>query len=204
MDNMNRIASLVPAMYLFGNRPWAALLSNQLGSSDWAWNMLAVNHQLHFWWGKGLWAVKCLGIISAGHQHIVTLQFQWMLKRSPLPRSREINLENGEGQKMLDELTAWYGNPGTQPGDGRDNGIVAASHVKSFQPLLSGQVFEVKLDSRDDAEKMKDMIDLQWALIVMSSMAGTADPPELSDDDDDSDYGAIEVDPNTIYDNGRA
>ncbi|RMZ90717.1 hypothetical protein DV736_g2043, partial [Chaetothyriales sp. CBS 134916] len=68
------------------------------------------------------------------------------------------------------------------------------------------QIFEIKLDSKDDAEKMKDMIDLQWALIVMASIAGAADPPELDDDDDNdnsSDYGPMEVDPGPTYDRGR-
>ena len=175
-----------------------------VGCSDCAWNMLAVNRQLHKWWSMGLWAVKCLGITSAGPQYIVRLQFHWMPKRSGLKRSREINLEKGEGQKLLDELTTWHGDPNTQPGDG---GIVAASHVKSHQPLLSGHVFQIKFDGEDskaDAEKMKDMVDVQWALIVTASIAGAADPPELDDDDDDdSNYGAMEVDPDTVNDNAR-
>lgn len=157
----------MPAAVLFGNRPWARLLSHKVGSSDYAWNMLAVNRQLHVWWDMGFWAVKCLGIMPAGPHYIVTLQFRWMPKRSRLPRSREINLENGEGQKMLDELTTWYGNPDSLSEDG---GIVAASQVQSHQPLLSGHVFYVRLDSKEDAEKMKDMVDLQWSLIVVASL----------------------------------
>ncbi|RMZ86195.1 hypothetical protein DV737_g193, partial [Chaetothyriales sp. CBS 132003] len=72
-------------------------------------------------------------------------------------------------------------------------------------PLLSGQIFKVKLNSKEDAEKMKDMVDLQWAIIVISSMAGAADPAEFEDDndDDDSDYGAMEVDLDTMYDSNR-
>ena len=106
---------------------------------------------------------------------------------------------------MLDELTDWYGNPKTQPKDGRYDGIVAASHVKSYQPLLSGHTFQVKFDGKDggeDAKKMKDVVDLQWALIAMASIAGAADPLEFSDDDDDDDdmdYGAMEVEPDTAY-----
>ncbi|RMZ91434.1 hypothetical protein DV736_g1325, partial [Chaetothyriales sp. CBS 134916] len=109
-------------------------------------------------------------------------------------------------EEILDSLTIWYGDLSTRLEDGYENGIVAASHVKSYQPLLSGQIFEVKFDGKDskeDAEKMKDMVDLQWALIVMASIAGAADPPELDDSaDDDSDYGAMEVDLGTLYDDG--
>jgi hypothetical protein len=97
---------------------------------------------------------------------------------------------------MLDELTTWYGDPNTQLKEG---GVVAASAVRSHQPLLSGHVFHVWLDTKEDAEKMKDMVDLQWNLIVIASLAGAADPPKLSDDsDNDSNYGAME-----IHDNGK-
>ncbi|RMZ89331.1 hypothetical protein DV736_g3440, partial [Chaetothyriales sp. CBS 134916] len=52
---------------------------------------------------------------------------------------------------------------------------------------------------------MKDIVDLQWGLIVMTSMVGAVDPPKPDDDDDDdsSDYGAMEVDPGTMYDSDR-
>ncbi|KAI5862918.1 hypothetical protein GGS23DRAFT_597223 [Durotheca rogersii] len=75
---------------------------------------------------------------------------------------------------MLDELTAWHGNPDTQ---WKDGGTVTASNVQFYQPLLSRQVFHVRLDSKEDAERMKDM--------------------ELLDNDsnDSSDYGTIEVNP---------
>ncbi|RMZ88884.1 hypothetical protein DV736_g3880, partial [Chaetothyriales sp. CBS 134916] len=70
------------------------------------------------------------------------------------------------------------------------------------------QIFEVKFDGKDskeDAEKMKNMVDLQWALIVMASIAGAADPPELDDSDNgDLDDGAMEVDPGTMYDDEPA
>ncbi|RMZ82814.1 hypothetical protein DV737_g1887, partial [Chaetothyriales sp. CBS 132003] len=122
-------------------------------------------------------------------------------------RLEKINLEESDVQKeMLDTLTIWYGDPSAQLEYGCENGIVAASHVKSHHQLLSGQIFEVHFDGKDskeDAEKMKHMVDLQWALIVMASIAGAADPPELDDsDDDDSDEGFIEVDPDTMYDDG--
>ncbi|KXX82588.1 hypothetical protein MMYC01_200831 [Madurella mycetomatis] len=154
--------------------------------------MLAVNRQLHAWWGMGLWAVKCLGVTPAGSKQMVALQFHWMPERSQLSRGRDINLEKGEGQKMLDELSTWNGNLGTRS---RNGGIIAASNVESHQPLLSGQVFHVELDSKEEAEKMKYVVDLQWSLIVVSSLAGAVDPPEFSDNGDDfSDNDDMEVD----------
>lgn len=181
----------MPAAFLFGDRPWPELLAKKVSSSDYAWNMLAVSQELHTWWGMGLWAVKCLGVTPAGSKHMVTLQFRWMPERSRLLRSREINLEKGEGQKMLDELTTWHGFEGTPSSIG---GPICATDGNTHQPLLSGQVFYVTLDSKEEADNMKDMVDLQWSLIVVASLAGAADPPELPDDDSDiSDNDAMEV-----------
>ncbi|RMZ84366.1 hypothetical protein DV738_g588, partial [Chaetothyriales sp. CBS 135597] len=145
----------------------------------------------------GFWAFKCLSITPLEMQHVVTLQFQWMPKRSSLKRHRRISPKDDDVKAMLDTLTTWYGDPVTQVNDDDQTGIVAACHVKSCQPLLSGQNFEVKFDgkeSKKNALKMKDMIDLQWALIVMASMAGAADPRELySSNSDDSDDGGMKV-----------
>ena len=44
------------------NSAFMDLITSEMGSSDKSWNMLCMNHQLHFWWGKGLFALKCLGI----------------------------------------------------------------------------------------------------------------------------------------------
>ncbi|RMD40966.1 hypothetical protein DV735_g4180, partial [Chaetothyriales sp. CBS 134920] len=164
-----------------------------------SWNMLAINRQLHKWWAMGLWALKCLGITPMGAQHTVSIQFHWMPKHSSLSRHRNVSLEDGSVQEMLGSLKTWYGDPDTQPEDG----IVAASHAKSHQPLLTGQVFEVKFEGKEsekDAHNMKAMVDLQWALIVMASMAGAADPPDFNvSDSDDSDYGAMEAVPGPMY-----
>ncbi|KAK0612092.1 hypothetical protein B0T14DRAFT_608047 [Immersiella caudata] len=78
-----------------------------------------------------------------------------------------------------------------------DHGVIAISDARSHQPLRPGQIFEVRHSTNDDAEKMKDMVDLQWYLILACSLAGAADPPELEDDksDDDFDPNALEMEP---------
>ncbi|KAI5861428.1 hypothetical protein GGS23DRAFT_606298 [Durotheca rogersii] len=45
--NKNRLATLMPSARLFGDRLRVQLLSQKIGSSDCAWNMLAANRQLH-------------------------------------------------------------------------------------------------------------------------------------------------------------
>jgi len=191
LQNRRRLGTLIDATQLFGDRPWPELLTQKVRSSDFAWNMLAVSPQLHVWWAQGRWAVKCLGITPVNNQHILTLEFHWMPQRSQLPQGREIDLDKDEGEQMLKELTTWNGD--TNVTTSEDHGVIAISDARSHQPLRSGQIFEVRHSTNDDAEKMKDMVDLQWYLILACSLAGAADPPELEDDESDDDF-----DPNTL------
>ncbi|KAK0707569.1 hypothetical protein B0H67DRAFT_316835 [Lasiosphaeris hirsuta] len=163
LQNRRRLGILISATRLFGDRPWSELLAEKVRSSDFAWNMLAVSPQLHFWWAQGRWAVKCLGITPVNNQHVLTLEFHWMPQRSKLPRGREIDLDKDEGEQMLKGLTTWNGDPNVTS---EDHGVIAISDARSHQPLLSGQIFEVRHSTNDDAEKMKDMVDLQWYLIL--------------------------------------
>ncbi|KAK0655308.1 hypothetical protein B0T16DRAFT_451015 [Cercophora newfieldiana] len=190
LQNKRRLGVLISATSLFGNRPWVDLLAVKVRSSDFAWNMLAVSPQLHVWWAQGRWAVKCLGITPVNNQHVLRLEFHWMPQRSQLPRGREIDLDKDEGEQMLKELTTWNGDPNVTL---EDHGVIAISDARSHQSLRSGQIFEVRHSTNDDAEKMKDMIDLQWYLILACNLAGAADPPELEDDESDEDF-----DPNTL------
>jgi len=194
LQNRRRLGTLISATRLFGDRPWSELLAEKVRSSDFAWNMLAVSPQLHVWWAQGRWAVKCLGITPVNNQHVLTLEFHWMPQRSQLPRGREIDLDKDEGEQMLKELTTWNGDPNVTS---EDHGVIAISDARSHQPLLSGQIFELRHSTNDDAEKMKDMVDLQWYLILACSLAGAADPPELEDDesDDDFDLNTLEIEP---------
>jgi hypothetical protein len=134
---------------LFGNRSWHQRSTSTLGASEYAWNMLSMDKQMCSSWRMGQFAVKWIGITQEGPKYKVTLQLRWMPKSSPLPRSRDIFLEKGEGQHMLDELTTWHGDP-------------------------LGFPFHVCMDSIEDAEKMKDMVDLQWYLIVAAVLAGSS------------------------------
>ncbi len=186
-----RLFGLAPALRLFGDRPWPRLLLTSRGATDYSWNMLAVSPQLHVWWGQGLWAVKCLGITPVNNKHTLTLEFNWMPKRSALYRGRGIRLDKGEGQKMLDELTTWNGDPSAALGT---QGIVSMSDARSHQPLKSGQVFHVSHDTKQDAEDMRDMINLQWYLITASALAGAADPPELEGDESEDDIDPLHAD----------
>ena|ERR1700694_6035078 len=64
--------------------------------------------------------------------------------------------------------------------------IVNAAYAISNRPLLSGHTATIRHDTLEEAESMKDMIDMQWACIrlaAMSGAAGASDHPEYGDDD---------------------
>ena len=55
--------------------------------------------------------------------------------------------------------------------------------VPSSRHVLSGDIIEINLKA-EDAEKMKLMLDLQWALTCLMAIAGAAGTPELLDTPD--------------------
>ncbi len=85
---------------------------------------------------------------------------------------------------MLDNLTTHYGE-GRCPGV---EGFVTACSRETNQPLVSGQSFEVVLDTLEDAMKMKKMVDIQWACITIAAMSGAAGPDDFSDDFSEFDF----------------
>jgi len=85
--------------------------------------MLSLNRQMHKWWSMCYFAFKCLGITPYDEgQSTIHLQFHWMPRlqeqlggrkgknkgkktagKDGEPWMRKINLDNGEGQEMVDD-----------------------------------------------------------------------------------------------------
>lgn len=57
-----------------------------------------------------------------------------------------------------------------------------------FRPIVSGQEFRVVLDTLEDAEKMRKMVDIQGACVRIAAMSGAAGPDDLSDDFSEFDF----------------
>ncbi|KAF5021711.1 hypothetical protein F66182_6238 [Fusarium sp. NRRL 66182] len=174
------------------------LLANKddLGASDRVWNMVCLNHQLHFWWSKGYFAFKCLGVepVESGEDEQgddmrVDLQFQWMPKLIEW-FGQEVQL-SGRGNNFdafIDQLHNHHdaGHPAAIPTKGN-----VEAKLSSGEPLESGHVFCVHM-KKEEAAKFKDMIDLQWACIQLFAMCGAAGLDLLPDDDKDPDVGRVE------------
>ncbi|KAK1761400.1 hypothetical protein QBC47DRAFT_397370 [Echria macrotheca] len=188
--NTERLRASIFGAGLFGNRDWDSLLTRGRRASDRAWNMLAMNMNLEAFWKSGCWAVKCLGIslvpsspdVRLTGKHVVKLRFHWMPRRhdiarwgqqpdQPLPRNREIDLESEDGLTLLNDI-------GDSFGDGKaekSGGYVAAFNTSPLR-LISGQIFYVPFEHLEDAERMKDVVDLQWVLVVVASREGAIAP----------------------------
>ncbi|KAK0612249.1 hypothetical protein B0T14DRAFT_342936 [Immersiella caudata] len=145
---------------------WVPWFTARLGVSDEAWNMISLNTQLHRWWGKAYLGFKCLGILPSPKdgQKLVRLQFHWL----PGALSDE-RLEDG---LRIHLGSTW----GPQQG--------LAAFRTSGRPVLTGDVFDVAVGA-EDAMKMKQAVDLQWALIRIGALAGAADvDADVVDTDD--------------------
>lgn len=98
---------------------------------------------------------------------IVEIQFRCMprSKRTPTASCSENDME-----KMVDEVKA-FAEGGSLP--------VIPEHLSC--PLLSGHTFHVEMPA-EDAGRFKDMLDLQWACIVVAALSGAAEHPHLLPD----------------------
>ncbi|CAK7237237.1 hypothetical protein SCUCBS95973_009892 [Sporothrix curviconia] len=165
---------------LQNTRPSTSLITAGLGASDQYWNMLSISPYLHSWWAKAYWAFQCTGIESSDDGHAVVLVFYWMPHRRGVPRQK-VSLEPGatDYQDMMGARGS-YGT-GRVPGS-QSQGFANGIQHDSFRPIVSGQVFRVLLDTLEDAQKMKAMVDIQWACVRVAAMSAAAEPNDLDDD----------------------
>ncbi|KAM0434568.1 hypothetical protein ACHAPT_003664 [Fusarium lateritium] len=129
-------------------------------------NMIAMNHQLHFWFDRARFAFKPLPSENPNERR---LQFHW-LKRSGF-RTFNSTLQNGDfiARAGLDaaNVTTW--------------GDELLAHRKSGLPIKTGQVFTVHAQNADDLPDW-DMLQLQWDLHRVAAIAGAGE------DEDDVDW----------------
>jgi len=156
--------------------------ASAVGVSDHKWNMVSLNRQLHEWWGRAFFALKCLDISDAPpdkegkKMKKLKLQFHWMPWRrttdEPLLGLTTADMFSGAFSRSTN------GNPlAPKP-------TIAALRVGSGQPVITGDIFYAHIDS-EHAEKMKLAFDIQWAIIQMTAIAGGAEALELVGDDPD-------------------
>ncbi|EEU40444.1 uncharacterized protein NECHADRAFT_76719 [Fusarium vanettenii 77-13-4] len=144
------------------------------GGSDHVWNTICMNPLLHKWWAQAFFGLKCLGILEGKDTSIVEVQFRWMPRSKKNPMASCCLTENNMNL-MLNEVKALTdgGNLPATPKHGK----IGTSQVN----LRSGYTFRVEMPP-EDAGRFKDMLDLQWACIVIAALSGAARYPHLLPD----------------------
>ena len=124
--------------------------------------MVSLSPQLHVWWGKVYFGLKCLGILPTDkpNEALVRVQFFWMPKVTTLWRRDDRDVE-----KLQHYVT-------NEQSPFADKGVAALR--LSGRPVKTGDVFDIPV-AKNDARKMKMAVDLQWALTLIASMSGAAD-----------------------------
>ncbi len=197
LEKLDKLSGISTAIKYWAARP--RLLTGRLGASDRAWNMLCLSPLMHSWWGKGLWAFKCLGIYPDGEKSKIRLQFHWMplAKASAtalrVPWLEKINLAAGQGKEIAQD---WKREMAQRNSEAAIDSTVAAFSLVTKRLIGSGHTFDISMEA-EDAVKMKSMLDLQWASIQLATMSGAAGSPEFlvdsDDEDDDEDVGLVET-----------
>lgn len=157
------------------------LLGQHIGCSDAAWNMLSISPQMHDWWARGLFAFFCRGITPDRSSSTVHLQFRWMPRKPVRKTAPKPERLIGDDDDDLHDMINWH----STSSNAYDQSVMAVK-AGLFRPVLSGDNIDVER-TNEEAEKMKIMIDFQWALISILSLSGAAGAPELLHRPDDFD-----------------
>ncbi|CAK7243429.1 MAG: hypothetical protein STHCBS139747_004951 [Sporothrix thermara] len=186
------------------------LFTESPGCSDRAYNMLCLSPSLHTWWARGYFALRCLEVmpvqmpVSTSSSSssssttsvpggIVRMQLVWLPRQTPSALGQRPWLDAIDLADFHSWISAWdarprYGSSVTEENTGVDQAVLAVPHPETSRLLQSGQVFEVAAQRLEDAEKMKAMLDFQWACLQIASLSGAAGDPDFLFDSYNGDY----------------
>lgn len=154
---------------------FVAFCASGVGCSDKDWNMICLNSQVHDWWAKAYFGLKCLGVSTTDTDGMsrLQIQFHWLQRHTGDPVT-PVEMEVDAIREMLATVQTET--------DGYRSG--------STRPLQTGQTFYINGLENDKARKMKLMLDIQWACVRVVAMSEAAFSPELlnkyCDDPDDN------------------
>ncbi|KAF5588049.1 hypothetical protein FPANT_6704 [Fusarium pseudoanthophilum] len=187
--NLDSIAPFLDLQHLadFGLVPRTSYLCDpeSPGASDKAWNMISMDPQLYSWWCRGYFAFRYLSMDPIGqHEMNITLEFRWMpqMKRY---FGQEIDVYNtGTGyslQDLIDELHRFHDH-----GDPAPIADYETRLTNKGATLRSGKLIYIRMET-EDANRFKDMIDMQWGCILITVLSGAAGSPQLLANKDSND-----------------
>ncbi|KAK1759902.1 hypothetical protein QBC47DRAFT_438186 [Echria macrotheca] len=147
--------------------------ANGLGTSDKVWNTISLHPEVCEWWRRAYFGFRCLGIKEkgvgdggGGGGWLVSVRFYWMPGR--LAGFREGN----EGV-----LARWPTETGKNPYLHKRDLDNLRYHPdvpeeRRGKRIDTGMVFEIPVDTRAEAKKMRVAFDVQWLLVRIAAMTG--------------------------------
>lgn len=132
--------------------------------------MLSLSPDVHEGWGRALFGLKPIAVVpeeeGEGVMGDLSFQFVWLPRGYYKRRASPVDLmkeKADDPQSLIYELNDY-----TRP---------AGLHLTSTRTktsIESGHIFHIKCPIKE-AEKLRDMLAIQWALIRISAMSGAAD-----------------------------
>lgn len=148
-----------------------------------SWNMLCLHPTLCMWWSECLFGLKYLDMATNDDgSTVIQIQFNWM------PRNKII--ANRVAEPPYDSTI-----------DAMLQTTVSDEQRNFFYHLASGASFEVTVDNKEEAFKMKAALEFQWLAVRLAAMCGITkcwelgqdlyqdDEDEDDEDDEDEDDG---------------
>ncbi|KAF5614048.1 uncharacterized protein FTJAE_13804 [Fusarium tjaetaba] len=161
----------------------------EVKSSDKPWNLLCLSPQLHTWWGRAYFGLKCYGAVLCEddpNYSIISLQFVWMPSNVKAMATDHIDLraQRNPSTALRAHLTHRYG-------DGplsacttknctqcRETLGVQCHDISNNRPVESGTIVKVKRLTKD-RRLLEHVIKLQWSIICAAALSGG---PLIGDD----------------------
>ncbi|CAK7273589.1 hypothetical protein SEPCBS119000_005738 [Sporothrix epigloea] len=139
-------------------------------------NLLCLNRQLHFWWGKCRLALKPLRTLDPC---TIKVQLHWLRRSITKPKT----VSDGS----FDDISSLCGGEN----DYQSWGQPPVAHRKSGLPLRTGQIFTIRAEDPEDLPSF-ELLEMQWDLQRIAAMSGAAEPEDNSfgeEEDEDEDGG---------------
>ncbi|KAK4077011.1 uncharacterized protein Triagg1_3978 [Trichoderma aggressivum f. europaeum] len=132
------------------------MATDSLGAFNKSWNMLCLHPTLCKWWSECLFGLRYLDMATNDDgSTAIQIQFNWMPRNEVEPDLRVEPAYDGAIDAML-QIT------------------VTDEQRDFFYYLSSGASFEVTVDNREEALKMKAALEFQWVAVRLAAMSGFA------------------------------
>ena len=162
--------------------------TDELGSSDKAWNMIALSPELQSYWSKAYFGLKWIGADNptSNDNDIATFKVEWhwlprdavgalerrlgKLKRTNHCSLPEIDLKSEKVVNLVCHALkeAWTPPSSTFPE------LARTKYASSSRPVETGHIISLRV-KRSDLDKTEILIKTQWLAVQMAALSGAGE-----------------------------